>query len=54
MCGFKRYEKEFVKWKNKSVTKTDEGKYYVSKTAAMKDLTIEELHNYWLTNIKRK
>jgi len=44
----------FVKWKDKKVIQTYKGKYYIAGKAAMKDLTLNELYNYWLTEIKNK
>ena len=44
---------EFIEWKDNYVTMTYEGKYYVSATAAMSDMNINETYQYWLTNVKK-
>jgi len=51
--------KAFDEWKDENVTRTYEGKYYISKTAMLKDLsgiylTYNELFNYWYNKIYMK
>ena len=51
--------KAFNEWKDENVTRTYKGKYYISKTAMLKDLsgiylTYNELFNYWYNKIYMK
>jgi len=51
--------KAFDEWKDENVTRTYKGKYYISKTAILKDLsgiylTYNELFNYWYNKIYMK
>jgi len=46
--------KAFDEWKDKNTTRTYKDKYYVSKTAAMKDLTYNDLFNFWYNEIREK
>lgn len=47
------YEGDFVELIDKDIIRTQFGLYYFKKTAGMPDMTLSEIHKYWLDNIKK-
>jgi hypothetical protein len=48
------YPKEFVEWAmTDDLVRTEDGLYYFGPTAAMADMSLDELFDYWLKNIKQ-